>query len=165
METRTLTRVSFLGALLFASFALLSSVLYLEVITLCIVLYALTLSRKEAVLSTFVFTMVNMAFYGITPWTIAYVLVFVSYAMLTSMLRPFLQHRIYAIALWTMVLAFSTGMLLDLPFLLFSSKVTTLYLLLGVKTSIIQGVSAAIQVLVLFEPLQRILERIERKST
>lgn len=47
--------------------------------------------------------------------------------------------------------SFLLGQLVDLPFLLFSDKVTMLYLLLGLKTSLIQGVITAIEAALFFD--------------
>lgn len=162
METRKLTKIALLASILFASFYVFSGVLYLEIITLCVVLFALSFPRKDAVMATFIFTMLNLIFNGITIWSLLYVVVYVSYAYLTSRLRPLFDRHSYLLVGWCAILAFSTGMILDLPFLLFSKNITIFYLILGLKTSLIQAASAAMQALFLLEPLRTILLRIER---
>ena len=59
--------------------------------------------------------------------------------------------------------AFLTGQLVDLPFLLFSKTITILYLVMGLKTSLIQGCLTFIVTLFLWEPVIHVLERIQQE--
>ena len=59
--------------------------------------------------------------------------------------------------------AFLTGQLVDLPFLLFSKTITMLYLVMGLKTSLIQGCLTFIVTLFLWEPVIHVLERIQQE--
>ena len=51
--------------------------------------------------------------------------------------------------------SFLTGQLVDLPFLLLSDTVTVLYMLMGLKTSLIQGCLTFLVLLFLFEPVRK----------
>ena len=61
-------------------------------------------------------------------------------------------------------LSFLTGQLLQLPFMLFSKKVTLIYIIMGLKTSIIQGVLSFLVCWLLFERVNRILEKLRRSK-
>ena len=58
--------------------------------------------------------------------------------------------------------SFATGQLLDLPFILLDARVTMIYVLMGLKTSLLQGMLSALEALFLFDPLVDRLQRIER---
>ena len=78
-------------------------------------------------------------------------------------MKPVLRrHRWAAVALVGLC-SFATGQLLDLPFILFSPKVTLIYIVLGLKTSVIQGLVSALEALFLLDPLLDRLEKMERK--
>ena len=52
---------------------------------------------------------------------------------------------------------------MDLPFLLLSDTVTVLYMIMGLKTSLIQGCLTFLTLLFLFEPIKKVLLQIERR--
>lgn len=163
-NTRQLARVSLMGAILFVIFTSFSNVLYLEMITLSIVLFALVFKRKEAIYATLVFTMLNLLVQGIAPWSIAYILIFTSYAFFTSMSKQFLLKHRMILVVYVGFLSFLTGQLVQIPFMLVSSKITIVYILLGLKTSLIQSTITTIATLLLFDPLYKTLLKIERQS-
>ena len=165
METKALTKIALMACILFVSFTALSGVLYFEVITLVVVLFAMVFEWKEAFLASIVFAILNMFVQGITIFSGMYLLIYPCYTTLVSSTKVHLiKHRMLLILL-TAICSFATGMLLDLPFMMFSKKVTMLYFLLGFKTSLIQGTITGIMTSFIFEPLYQVLLRIERKST
>lgn len=165
METKALTKIALMACILFVSFTALSGVLYFEVITLVVVLFAMVFEWKEAFLASIVFAILNMFVQGITIFSGMYLLIYPCYTTLVSSTKAHLiKHRMLLIML-TAICSFATGMLLDLPFMMFSKKVTMLYFLLGFKTSLIQGTITGIMTSFIFEPLYQVLLRIERKST
>ena len=165
METKSITKIALMACILFVAFTSLSGILYFEVITLVVVLFAMAFEWKEAFLASIVFAFLNMFVQGITIFSGMYLLIYPCYTTLVSSTKAHLiKHRVVLILL-TAACSFATGMLLDLPFLLFSKKVTMLYFLLGFKTSLIQGTITGIMTSFIFDPLYQVLLRIERKST
>ncbi len=165
MKARKLTRIAIMACIEQVVFGSFSEILYLECITLTLVLFALVFEWKEAVLAAVVFGFLNILLkQGVTPWSMMYLIIYPCYSALVGSLKKTLLKHFSLIVVLTGFLSFLTGQLLQLPFLLFSKKMTLLYLILGLKTSLIQGGLSAAACLLLFHPLFRVLQRIERKS-
>lgn len=164
MKVRELSRVAFLAAMLYVGFVMFSSILYLEVVTLMIILYGSCLPLKESTMAGFIFGLIYLLSQGIFPRTLMYMIIFPSYACIAYLARNSLKsHSSLAIPL-CFICSFALGQLVDLPFLLFSNKITLIYILLGVKTSLIQALITATQAYFLFEPCQRRLILLNQKN-
>lgn len=162
MTTKSLARTAMLAAFLFVCFTSFSFVLYLEVITIMIVLIALVFPKREAMLAILVFTILNMTIQGITIWSLLYVFVYAMYGSIVLSLRKYLLNHEYRVMAIVGIFALCTGLILDLPFFLFSKELTYMYLLLGLQTSIVQGVLGCLQVLLFYKPLVKVFQRVER---
>ena len=165
MTVKQLARIALMAAMMQVVFTMFSGILYLEAITLTVAVIAVVFPRKEAVLAALVFTLTNMLIQGVSVWTFAYCLIYPVYALIFSLARNvILKHWGLAVVMVALC-SFATGQLLDLPFILFSPKVTMIYVLLGLKTSFLQGALSALEALFLFDPLVDRLTRIERKKS
>ena len=170
MNVRQMAHMALMAAILYAVFQAFSNILYLEMITFTILCFAHVFTRKEVVVSCILFACIQILLNGLTLWNVAYLLIFPLYGWIFSKSRDFLKKRLWANALLAGVLgvrivlaAFLTGQLVDLPFLLFSKTVTMLYMLMGLKTSLIQGCLTFIVTLFLWEPVTHVLERIQHE--
>lgn len=164
ITTRELTHIAFMGCLLFCVFQAFASILYLEMITFTVIVFCMLFPRRDAILACGIFAMMNMLIMGITPWTFAYLLIYTAYAaLLTTLKNHLLKHRFLLYCICG-ILSFLTGILLDLPFLLFSDKVTMLYMLMGLKTSLIQGAISFTVAMFLFDSVYQKLALILRKD-
>lgn len=163
MNVRQMAHIALMSAILYAVFQAFSNILYLEMITFTILCFAHVFTRKEVVMSCILFACIQILLNGLTLWNIAYLLIFPVYGWLFSKSRNFLKKHLLANALLAGVFSFLTGQLVDLPFLLFSKTVTMLYMLMGLKTSLIQGCLTFIVTLFLWEPVTGVLERIQRE--
>lgn len=160
MKTKELTRISFMAAILACVFQLCSNVIYFECITFTIVVFSCTFPQKDVILACVIFALLNMIFLGITPWTLMYLLIYPLYARgLTGKKEYFLQHPFTLYCLCG-CLSFLTGQLLDLPYLLFSGRITLLYMIMGLRTSVIQGIISFLLCMFLFDPLMRQMKKI-----
>lgn len=161
MNVRTLTKIAIMASIQSVVFTIFSQILYLEGITFTVCLFACAFRKNEAILASFIFGMVNMLVQGINIWTMMYVLIYPTYSFIVSSLKPILLKRLGLMVFVCGVLSFATGQLLDLPFILFSKEVTIFYILLGLKTSLIQGCLSALMCLLIFEPCLKVLNKIE----
>lgn len=162
-SVKELCVISIIACIEAVAFTSFSQVLYLEVITLTVLMFAVVFKKRIALMGAVVYGLVNMVVNGITPWTLMYFLIYPSYTMLVIVMKPVLKDKVFGYSVLCGVLSFMTGQLLQLPFMLFSSKVTAFYLLAGLKTSLIQGGLSAVSCFVLFQPLREVLEKIERR--
>lgn len=163
MGVKQLTRIALMASILEVVFISFSQILYLEAITLTIALFACVFDRKDAFWSSVIFGLLNLIIQGVSIWTFAYVLIFPLYSLLFSCTKKILLKYRWMIVVLVGLCSFGTGQLLDLPFILFSPKVTLIYVMLGLKTSIIQGCISALEALFLFDVLQKNLMVLERK--
>ena len=159
-ELCVISIIACIEAVVFTSF---SQVLYLEAITLTILMFAVVFKARIAFMGAVVYGLVNMVINGITPWTMMYFLIYPCYTMLVILMKPLLKNHVIGYSILCGLLSFLTGQLLQLPYLLFSSTVTAFYLLAGMKTSLIQGGLSVVLCFVLFQPLKVVLEKIERR--
>lgn len=146
--------------IVFTSF---SFILYLECITFTIVVFAMVFQTKQAVLASIVFAFLNFVTQGITLWTGMYLLIYPTYSLLIGLSKNFLQKHFFVLVFICGFFSFLTGQILQLPFLLFSSKVTMLYILLGLKTSLIQMAIAGTTCFFCYKPVYKVLKFIERR--
>ena len=142
-------------------FTMFSQIIYLEAVTLVTVLFAVTFERREAVMASVVFALINLLTRGIMPWTIMYLILFPLYSGLAGLCRTLIEQHGEASIFVCFLFSFLLGQLVDLPFILFSGKITLLYMLMGLKTSAIQGFITGIEAAFLFEPLARQLRKIK----
>ncbi len=164
MKMRDFTKVAIMASLQSVVFLIFSQVLYLEGITFVVCLFACVFKKEEAVLSAFIFGMLNMILQGMTIWTMMYVIIYPTYSFLVATGKPIWKKHPLSLVMICGFFSFLTGQLLELPFLLFSQEVTVFYLLIGLKTSIIQGCLSAMLCLLLFDPCYKVLEKIERRA-
>ena len=162
MNVRQMAHIALMGAILYAVFQAFSNILYLEMITFTILCFAHAFTRKEVVISCILFACIQILLNGLTLWNVAYLLIFPLYGWIFSKSRDLLKNRLWANAL------LAGFFLLDRPaggssLLLFSKTVTILYLVMGLKTSLIQGCLTFIVTLFLWEPVTHVLKRIQHE--
>lgn len=161
MRVRELCYIAVMGALESVVFTSFSFVLYLECITLTIVLFSMAFETKQAVLAAVVFGILNLSVQGVTPWSMMYLLIYPVYSFIIGCLKPYLKRHFLLIVILTGFLSFLTGQLVQLPFMLFSEKITILYIIAGLKTSVIQGFVSGITCFICYQPIYTILKKIE----
>jgi hypothetical protein len=160
-ETKRMTRVALIGAVLFCTFFSLSNILYLEAITIMIIAVAMVFDRRDSFQASLVFGVLLILYLGLTPWSIMYFIIYPCYSLLTNFLKPILKEKEWLLIVYGFILSCSTGLILDLPFILVSELVTIYYILTGLKTSLIQGALTAMEIALIYEPLEKILFKIK----
>ncbi|MEA4875341.1 cytochrome B [Anaerorhabdus sp.] len=164
MSVRTLTRIAIMASIQSAIFTIFSQVLYLEGITFTVCLFACVFKKEEVVFASFIFAMVNMLVQGISIWTMMYAIIYPTYSFIIASFKNFWLKKPMALVAACGILSFATGQLLDLPFILFAKEITIFYIILGLKTSIIQGCLSAFMCLLIFEPCLKVLQKIEGEA-
>lgn len=163
MKTHEVTRIAFLSAMLACIFQMFANILYVEMITFTILLFACVFSRRDVILACIVFGCINMFIQGITIWSFLYVLIYPMYALLFASIKKICLKHPFLLALVCGLCSCFTGLLLDLPYLLFSDKVTLVYLVMGLKTSLMQGILSFVICMFLFDPLYHRLGSIQKE--
>lgn len=163
MTTRQITRITLIACILSVIFRMFSDILYLEMVTFTLVIFALVFDAREVISASMLFAFLNILTMGLTPWTIGYMLIYPSYAFLTVKLKPYLLKHELLLAFYTGTLSFLCGQLMDLPFILFSGKITLVYIIMGLKTSLIQGSVSGITMLFLNQKVYQVLCKIKER--
>ena len=164
MKVKELCLIAIMASLEVVVFTSFSFVLYLECITLTIVLFAMVFPRRMACMSSFLFGRLNMILVqGITPWSIGYFLIYPVYSYGIASNRTYLSKHFLVLCGVCAFCSFLTGQLLQLPFLFFSKYVTFFYIIMGLKTSLIQGIVSFISCMILYKPIEKVLLMIKEK--
>lgn len=139
MKTKELTITAMLCMIMYGAFILFSQVLYLEAITFVTILMAVIFPLKITLTASICFGLIHILLNGLFPWTIMYMILFPLYTFIAYNLRnQIIKSELFQVII-CFLFSFLLGQLVELPFVLFSGKATWLYLLVGLKTSLIQG--------------------------
>ena len=163
MKVKELCFIAVIAAIESVVFTSFSFVLYLECITLTIVLFAMVFKTRQAVLGAIVFGLLNLTVQGVAPWSIMYLLIYPTYSLLISLSKNYLSKHFIILCIVCGLLSFSTGQLVQLPFMLISKHITFYYILAGLKTSLIQGIVVGISCFICYKPIYMVLKPIERR--
>jgi len=158
MNTRELTRIAVLAALLYVIQFVGSFILYFEWVNFTILLYGVYLKRKEAWLSVAVFSLLVMLTRGIAPWSIMYLALFPQYTLIYSFFKNKIKSE-YIYAFLGFVLAFLCGTLIDLPYMLTAGlgyEALIFRLLAGFQVSLGNGIVTFVSTLFLLKPLKKV---------
>ena len=161
-STQRLTRIAFVAAIFYVGFRMFADILYLEMITFLLFVFAQVLPRREVVAAAGLCALLQLLLHGIMLWNIAYLLIFPSYACLFSLGRNWSEKHLSIVPFVGALASFLIGQLVELPFLLVGKTITWVYLLMGLKTSLLQAGLSFVVFLFLYEPLKNKLKRIIR---
>lgn len=162
LSVRDLTYCALLGALFYVVFHLFSNVLYVEGITLTLFVCAQVFNKKEVILAAILFGILQILFHGFMFWNLMYLIIFPLYASWFASMKKIVKKHETVAWFCGALASFLLGQLVDLPFLLFDRKITMLYILLGLKTSLIQGCIVFIEFVLLYGPFAKILRKIRK---
>ena len=163
MKARELCYVAVIAAIEFVVFTSFSFILYLECITLTVVLFSMTFKTRQAVLGAVVFGLLNLSIQGVAPWSISYLCIYPMYSLIVGCSKNYLNKHFFVLCILCGFLSFLTGQLVQIPFMLISKHITIYYIIAGLKTSLIQGVMAGCCCLVCYKPIYMVLKPIERR--
>ena len=93
-----------------------------------------------------------------------YMIIYPSFVLLIKAGKKILVRNIYLTAIFAFIMGLLVGNLVDLPFLLFSKEVTMAYIIIGFQTTLAQGCVAFLSVLLLYEPLACLLNKLIEKG-
>ncbi|WP_290138532.1 hypothetical protein [uncultured Dubosiella sp.] len=162
LTAKELTHCAMLGALFYIVFHMFANLLYVEAITFSIFVCAQVFSRKEVVMACALTGLLQLLFHGFMPWNVAYALIFPGYALWFATLKRAVKKHEWIAWINGAIAALFLGQLVDLPFILFDKKLTILYILMGLKTSIIQAGIVFLEFVFLYDPFVRALKKIVR---
>ncbi len=162
MDVKSITKVALMGCMQFVMFVSFADILYLELVTFITVLFATKFKTREVVLASVTFAVMNMAIrQGVTVWSMMYLLIFPTYSLIISILPKKLKMNMIFIVVICGIFSFLVGQLIQIPFILLSPNLTFVYILVGLQTSLIQGIISMLATAILFPPTSKALQRIQ----
>ena len=160
---REIVLIATLACIQYVAFTSFSFVLYLEVITMTTVLLAMSFKRRDVVLASIIFGIINIILTAPTPWALMYLFIYPTYSLLVSTFKLILSKHFILLCTITGLFSFLTGQLLQLPFILFSKNLTILYFIAGFKVSIPQFIMSFLLCLLTYKPLSYSLMKIKER--
>lgn len=152
--------IAMLASIEYVVFTVFSNVLYLEFITFTVFVFALNFKKEQSFWGSVVFTAILLLIHGVTFWNFMYLLIYPSYTLINYFLGSYLKkYRGFRVFLCGFE-AFLTGQLLQLPYMLFSKNLTYIYIVMGLKTSLIQGVLGGFVCLLLYDNVAKVLNNL-----
>ncbi len=161
--TKKITLIAILGGIQYVAFTSMSLVMYLEVITTVTVTFAMVFERRDSFVASLVFGSIYLLTMGPTPWGLMYFIIYPCYSLLIGTLKPVLQRHFLLLCFITGLLSFMTGQLLQLPFIIFSKEVTLLYMIMGLRVSLIQFVLSSCFIFLTYKKISGALFYLKRK--
>lgn len=160
LKVYDLCLIALLASLEYVVFVSFSNILYLELITFTICLFAVSFRSEQAFFASVVFGSIMLIFNGVNFWNMMYLFIYPIYSLLISMMRRWFLRFPWLLCLICGIFSFLTGQLLQLPFMLFSKNLTMIYLVMGLKTSFLQGILSFIACWLLFKPCYEVLKKL-----
>jgi len=164
MSIKRLCANAMLACLLFSVYFMFSQILYLEFVTFTIILFCLNIPKWDSIWIITTFVLLIWLVYGISMWSFMYIIIYPLFALLLKLFKKLLSKSIYYVAIFAFIMALLVGNLIDLPMLLFSKAITIAYIIIGFKTTLIQGGIAFVLILLVYEPLSLQFNKLVEKG-
>lgn len=159
--TKEIVITGVMAATLEAAKISLSFLPNVELVTLLLILYTLFFGWKTLV-SVFAFVGVECAVWGVGLWTVMYLYIWPLLVLLTLLLRR--KKSVWVFAVLSALFGLFFGALCALPYLFIGGvSMAFTWWIAGIPYDMLHCVSNFILCLVLFRPLQSVLERIGRE--
>ena len=145
--------IALMSATLTAGKMVLSFLPNIEIVTLILIVYTVSLGMKKTLIASFIFSITEIFIYGLSTWFLGYFIIWPLLIITTKLLQNTVNSE-YGYA----VIAGTFGLLFGLFFALIESifygyAYGISYWLRGLPFDIVHGISNFIIVLILFKPL------------
>lgn len=148
-----------LAGIMVISKEMLAALPNVELVTFLVIMFSLYFPLKDVIMMVCLFSTLEMLLYGVGFWTPMYYLVFSGYAVLTHLLAPWLVSP-YRLAFLSGIYGLVFGLLFAIPYALIDWHLGWAYFLNGLIFDAIHAIGNYILMLLLAEPMQRILKRL-----
>lgn len=159
-KTKRIALYAILTGILIISKELLAFLPNIELVTFLIMMYALYLDIWGVLTICFAFCIVQTALYGSGMWTIAYFIIWPLYGCITYVMRDFLKQHYLRMACTSLLFGLCFGSLSAIPYVCLSISAAWAYVLRGLIFDIVHGVANFILMILLFDPLEPIMNRL-----
>ncbi|MGL4875928.1 MAG: hypothetical protein ACRC30_14910 [Clostridium sp.] len=157
MTAKEITRIAILSAIIFISYYIGSSLMYVSITNFLILLYGVYVEKKVAYITIVIWCFLVIFLYGFGLWVVMYFVLFPQYILIYNWLYKRTQSE-YVFAFVGAFLTFICGTLIDLPFIIQShmwGHMLWIRLILGFETDIGSTLCTLFGCLFLLKPLKR----------
>lgn len=162
-KTKRIALYAILTGILIISKEMLAFLPNIELVTFLIMMYALYLDAWGILIICLAFCLVQTVLYGTGMWTIAYFIIWPMYGLLTHAMRSFVGIKYTRMATVSFIFGMSFGFLSAIPYFCLSLAAGWSYFLRGIIFDIVHGIGNFIIMIVLFDPLQPVMQALFSK--
>lgn len=162
VRTRELVQTALMGAILLVSQIALAALPNIEVVSLLLILYTLAISPKQALVSAYLFALLEGLVYGFGMWWIMYLYVWPALVLITWLLKK--NRSVWLWAFVSAIFGLSFGALCSIPYFVSGGIGAGIaWWISGIPYDITHCVSNGIIMLVLFRPLLHFFTTLQSK--
>lgn len=131
----------------------------IELVTFLLITYTFVFRLNDVLWISFIFCLIQMILYGIGMWTPMYFMVWPGLVVITHILKPYLTTD-FRLALFSGCFGLFFGLFFSIPYALIDVHMGISYFLNGIFFDLIHAVANYLIMLLLFQPVNRILKRL-----
>lgn len=160
---RQIAFVAIMAGITFASQLLLAGIPNIELVSVILLISALSLRLPTSLTIGFVFVILQGLYWGFADWVIAYLYVWPFFILMGFLLKSWLITPLRT-AFFSGIFGLLFGTLFSLQHLvLFGPYAAISYIISGIAFDIVHAIGNFILMLVLFEPLSRVIILVKSK--
>lgn len=162
MKIKDIVLIGLLSSTLTSGKLVLSFIPNVEIVTLLFILYTIVFGIKNTLFVSVIFSATEVAIYGLNIWSIFYFIVWPLLIISTYIISKKFKSE-YTFAVVALIFGLSFGFIAAIiESLFFGISFGIAYFIRGIVFDIVHGVSNFIVVLLLFNPLKRVLLYLEK---
>ncbi len=160
---RKIAFVAVMSGLTFAAQILLAGIPNIEIVSVLLLICALSLRLGTSLLICYIFVLLEGLYWGFADWVIGYLYIWPLYVVVIYVIKRWLKTPLRA-AFINGLFGLIFGGLFSLQYLVFFGPHFALsYWISGLSFDVIHGIGNFILMLVLFEPLRRVIILVKTK--
>ena len=162
-SVRKIAFVAIMSGIAFASQVLLAGIPNIEIVSVIFLICALSLRLSTGLIISFIFVMLEGLYWGFADWVIGYLFIWPLFILLVFLLKKWINTPLKAASL-SGLFGLSFGTLFSLQYLLlFGPTFAASYIVSGLTFDVIHAIGNFILMMVLFEPLRRVIMLVKTK--
>ena len=163
ISVRKIAFVAIMAGITFASQILLAGLPNIEIVSVLFLICALSLKLSTSLMISIIFVLLEGLYWGFADWVIGYLYIWPLYIIIGYSLKRMIKTSLSA-AFVNGLFGLVFGSLFALQYLLFFGPHFALsYIISGLLFDITHGISNFLLMLILFEPLRRVIILVKSK--
>lgn len=163
-NTYQIVIIGLLSAIVFALQVALASLPNVELVTLLLLVYSLTLPLFSSILISIIFTTLEMLIWGFGDWVVGYFWIWPLWNIVAYFLKPIIKENLYYWAiisgLWGAIFG---GLFAINHGIFYGFSYSLAYWLRGIPFDIIHAISNYVITLILFVPTLKVVKQLLKK--